>query len=442
MDFSIRKEFLLTFMRTAHTSVQMNSQTSAGLYAWTSDLEASRDVGEKDQTSFAMVIGWMERFRSHAGLPAGREACARFWKEQVLSKPREKWQKEQWVMAIRWYLRWLENRHETGGEVRTLEERVRLAVERAGARRGLAPRTRETYGQRVAAFARWTGDAREVRNPRKARDFLGMLVAERKVSFATQKQALNALVFFFREVCGMEEVDLEVKLRKTEKRIPVVLEVKEVLAVLEKIDERYALMARIQYGSGLRLKELVRLRVKDVDEGRGIISVREAKGDKQRTTMLPEALQVEVAEIKVGLRKVFEQDRANGLAGVALPGAFELKDRRAGEKWPWQWFFPAGEPSMDPRTGVERRYHVHAETYSRAVRRAVEEAMIDKRATTHAFRHSFATHLLEGGTDLRTIQTLLGHADVKTTEIYTHVAKGVGALGVRSPLDAMAGGRV
>ncbi len=410
---------------------------STGLYAWACDLEASRDVAEKDQASFAMVLGWMERFRAYIGLEAGREACARFWKEQVKTKPRENWQTEQWAVAIRWYLRWLDNRHVTGGEVRTLEERVRNAVERVGTRRGLLPRTRETYGQRVAAYARWVGDAQEMRNPKRGRDFLEMLVVERRVSFSTQKQALNALVFFFKDVCGMDEVDLEVKLRKTDKRIPVVLDVKEVMAVFDKIDERYALMARIQYGSGLRLSELVRLRVKDVDEGRGIITVCEAKGDKQRTTLLPESLQVEVAEIKVGLRKVFENDRASGLAGVALPGAFELKDRRAGKKWPWQWFFPAGEPSFDPRTGVERRYHVHAETYSRAVRRAVEEALIDKRATTHAFRHSFATHLLEGGTDLRRIQELLGHADVKTTEIYTHVAKGVGAMGVVSPLDRL-----
>jgi integron integrase len=417
--------------------VRMNAQLNGGLYAWASDLEASRDVAEKDQASFAMVLGWMERFRAHIELPAGREACTRFWKEQVKSKPRENWQTEQWAVAIRWYLRWFDNRHVTGGEVRTLEERVRLAAERVGTRRGLLPRTRETYGQRVAAYARWVGDAREMRDPKRGRDFLEMLVVERRVSFSTQKQALNALVFFFKDICGMKEVDLEVKLRKTEKRIPVVLDVKEVLAVLEKIDERYALMARIQYGSGLRLSELVRLRVKDVDEGRGIITVCEAKGDKQRTTLLPESLQVEVAEIKLGLRKVFEGDRASGLAGVALPGAFELKDRRAGEKWPWQWLFPAGKTSLDPRTGVERRYHVHEETYSRAVRRAVDEALIDKRATTHAFRHSFATHLLEGGTDLRTIQTLLGHADVKTTEIYTHVAKGMGALGVRSPLDRL-----
>jgi len=136
-----------------------------GLYAWTADLEASRDVGEKDQASFAMVLGWMERFRSHVGLAAGREACARFWKEQVLAKPREKWQTEQWAMAIRWYLRGLENRYESGGEVRTLEERVRMAVQKVGTRRGLAPRTRETYGQRVAAYARWAGDERAVMRP-------------------------------------------------------------------------------------------------------------------------------------------------------------------------------------------------------------------------------------------------------------------------------------
>ena len=413
---------------------------ATGLYPWTCDLEASRDVAEKDQASFAMVLGWMERFRAHIQLPAGREACTRFWREQVKSKPREHWQTDQWAVAIRWYLRWFDNRHVTGGEVRTLEERVKIAVEKVGTRRGLLPRTREIYGQRVAAYARWVGDAQEMRNPKRGRDFLEMIVGVRKVSFATQKQVLNALVFFFKDICGMDQVDLEVKLRKTEKRIPVVLDVKEVLAVFDNIDERYALMAKIQYGSGLRLSELVRLRVKDVDEVRGIITVCEAKGDKQRTTLLPESLRVEVAEIKMGLRKLYEQDRASGLAArVKSCASRDMMgmDKRADEKWPAQWFFPAENTSIDPQTGVERRYHVHDETYSRAVRRAVEVAQIDKQATTHAFRHSFATHLLEGGTNLRAIQELLGHADVKTTEIYTHVAKGVGAMGVVSPLDQM-----
>ena len=403
-------------------------------------MEASRDVNDRERAAFEMLLGWFERFRVNLGMPAGRDACTRFWKESVLAKPREPWQTEQWAMAIRWYLRWVENRYESGGEVRTLEERVRIAVEKAGARRGLALRTRETYGQHAGRFARWTGDAAEVRKPESARDYLSALVSERKVSFATQKQALNALVFYFREVCGMEEVDLEVRLRKTATRLPVVLDVKEVLAVLEKIDARYGLMARIQYGGGLRLKELVSLRVKDVDENRGIITIRETKGDKHRTTILPESLRDEVAERKKRLRELHEKDRAAGLPGVALPGAFVYKDRRAGEKWPWQWFFPGNKPSRDPESGIIRRHHVHVENYSKAVRRAVDGAMIDKRASTHALRHAFATHLLEGGTDLRTIQELLGHSDVKTTEIYTHVAKGVGAMGVRSPLDRMAGG--
>lgn len=392
-------------------------------------------MNDRERAAFEMLLGWFERFRVNLGLPAGREACARFWKESVLAKPRQPWQAEQWAMAIRWYLRWVENRYESGGEVRTLEERVRMAVEKAGARRGLALRTRETYGQHAGRFARWTGDAGEVRKPERARDYLSALVSERKVSFATQKQALNALVFFFKDVCGMEEVDLEVRLRKTEPRLPVVLDVKEVLAVLDKIDRRFALMARIQYGGGLRLKELVSLRVKDVDEIRGMITIRETKGDKHRTTVLPESLREEVAERKKRLRELHEKDRDAGLPGVALPGAFAFKDRKAGEKWPWQWFFPGNKPSKDPESGIIRRHHVHVENYSKAVRRAVEEAMIDKRASTHALRHAFATHLLEGGTDLRTIQELLGHSDVKTTEIYTHVAKGVGAIGVRSPLD-------
>jgi integron integrase len=216
---------------------------------------------------------------------------------------------------------------------------------------------------------------------------------------------------------------------------PVVLEVKEVMAVLDKIDAKYGLMARIQYGGGLRLMELVRLRVKDVDEKRGIITVRGGKGDKDRTTVLPESLRAEVAERKERLRELFEDDRATGLAGTWLPEALARKHPHGGEKWPWQYFFPAANPAVDPQSRLMRRHHIGENAYASAVRRAVDDAMIDKNATTHAFRHAFATHLLEGGTDLRTIQTLLGHADVKTTEIYTHVAKGVGAMGVISPLD-------
>jgi integron integrase len=417
----------------------MKTQSAADLYAWSRDLEASSDVRQREAPAFAMLLGWLEKFVTGRGLRPGRDSCALFWKESVMTRPRESWQIEQWGAAIRWYLRWLENRQAVGGEVRSLAERARDAVDRAGARRGLAPRTRETYGRWAAAFAVWVGNDREMLEPEKGRDFLEWQVTARKVSYATQKQALNALVFFYKAVCRMDEVDLEVRLRKTEKRIPVVLEVAEVMRVLDKMDTKYGLMARIQYGGGLRLMELVRLRVKDVDEGRGIITVRNGKGDKDRTTVLPEVLRGEVAAMKVELRTRFDQDRALGLAGTWLPEALARKHLHGGEKWPWQYFFPADKPAVDPESKLIRRHHIGEEAYSRAVRRAVEDAFIDKNATTHVFRHSFATHLLEGGTDLRTIQTLLGHADVKTTEIYTHVAKGVGAMGVKSPLDRLSG---
>ena len=411
------------------------SQSSVGLYPWSGDLDGSCDVRMRERAAFAMLLGWLEKFVCDKGLQPGRAACERFWKEAVMGRGREAWQIEQWGAAIRWYLRWLDHRQVLGKEVRSLPERVRDAVYRAGARRGHAVRTRETYARWVAAFAVWAGDGRAMMKPETGRDFLVWQVNERKVSYATQKQALNALVLFYKAVCGLEAVDLEVRLRKTETRMPVVLEVKEVLAVFDKIDEKYDLMARIQYGGGLRLMELVRLRVKDVDEGRGMVTVRNGKGDKDRTTVLPEALRAEVAEKKAALRQGFAQDRAEGLAGCWLPEALLRKHPHGGEKWPWQYFFPAAKPSVDPQSGLTRRHHIGESAYGEAVRRAVEDAMIDKNATTHAFRHAFATHLLEGGTDLRTIQTLLGHSDVKTTEIYTHVAKGVGAMGVISPLD-------
>lgn len=413
----------------------MNSEKPVMVYAWSADLEASRDLNSRQKEACTMVLGWQEHWRARIGAGAGRETCKRFWREQVLVKERHPWQLEQWCGAIQWYLRWLKHQRETGGEVRSLEERVRQAVESAGARRGLALRTRETYGRWAASYARWVGDTRAVMEPERASAYLGWLVTERKVSFATQKQALNALAFFFKDVCGRDSVKFDVRLRVTAKRLPVVLDVGEVMEILDRMEGCFGLMAKIQYGGGLRLNELVNLRVKDVDEGRGIITVREGKGGKDRTTVLPQVVCGEVAARKARLRELQQQDRAAGLPGVALPNAFGRKDRRAGEKWPWQWLFPGAKPSRDPESGIVRRHHVHPESYAAALRKAVEEAMIDKRVTSHALRHAFATHLLEGGKDLRTIQELLGHADVKTTEIYTHVAKGVGAMGVRSPLD-------
>lgn len=250
-------------------------------------------------------------------------------------------------------------------------------------------------------------------------------------------QALNALAFFFKDVCRKDEVVFDVRLRRTEKRTPVVMSAKEVVSLLDKLEPRYRLMAEMQYGAGLRLRELAGLRVQDVDRARGQVVVRGGKGDKDRVTILPKRVKESLDAIWEDLRAMHDRDRAVGVPGVALPAALARKMSKAGERWEWFWIFPADHLSHDPETGIERRHHVHPKVYAEAVTRAARKAGVEKRVTSHVLRHCFATHLLEGGTDIRTLQELLGHADVKTTEIYTHVAADVNGKGVRSPLDVL-----
>jgi len=277
--------------------------------------------------------------------------------------------------------------------------------------------------------------------------FLESVVDDEDCAYSSQKQALNALAFFFKRVLGVENPVFDVKLKKSGARIPVVLskaETRQVIAKLEepnavprKTDGRYGLPARLQYGAGLRRSELVRLRIKDVDLDRGTLTVRAGKGDKDRVTMLPKSLRAEVAGQVEIARSVWHKDREEGLAGVYMPGALSRKFRRAAESFEWFWLFPARQVSVDPECGIKRRHHLHGTVYNEAIKRAAAEAGIEKRVTSHALRHSFATHLLEAGTDLRTIQELLGHEDITTTEIYLHVAVGANGLGTTSPLDTL-----
>jgi integron integrase len=265
--------------------------------------------------------------------------------------------------------------------------------------------------------------------------FLSHLATARRVAAATQAQALAALLFLYKHVLNvaLPWLDSVVRARRP-KRLPVVLSQTEVLRVLAHLEGPWALVASLLYGSGLRVLECLRLRVKDVDLRRRTIIVRDGKGAKDRVTVLPDSLVQPLRTHLATIRQRHEQALAQGYAGVELPHALTRKYPRAHLELGWQYVFPAPRPSLDPRTGTVRRHHLALKAVQRRVKQAVRAAGIDKPASCHTFRHCFATHLLEGGADIRTVQELMGHASVKTTQIYTHVLNR-GGLATRSPLD-------
>lgn len=265
--------------------------------------------------------------------------------------------------------------------------------------------------------------------------FLTHLAVVGKVAASTQNQALSAILFLYREVLNsqLEWLENMVRARKPE-RVPVVLTRDECRSILLRLDGQYRLMANLLYGAGLRLMECVRLRVKDVDFGYRQIVVCDGKGHKDRVTMLPDSLENPLREQIERVRSFHEQDLSEGLGEVYLPFALAKKYPNAGREWGWQYVFPAKQRSTDPRSGKIRRHHIDPKRLQRAVKQAVRDSGIQKPASCHTFRHSFATHLLENGYDIRTVQELLGHSDVRTTMIYTHVLNR-GGRGVRSPLD-------
>jgi integron integrase len=297
-------------------------------------------------------------------------------------------------------------------------------------------RTEQAYLAWVWRFIRACGG----RHPRELgqveiEGFLTRLATEGKVAASTQNQALAALLFLYREVLGVDLPWMEHLVRaKGQRRVPVVLSVDEVQRLLARLDGQTWLMAALLYGTGMRLMECLRLRVKDVDFDRQEIVVRNGKGGKDRRVPLPRRLREALQESVARVRVIHQQDLAAGLAGVWLPDALERKYPAANRELGWQYLFPADSPSTDPRSGDFRRHHVDEAVLQRAVKSARARAGLVKPATCHTLRHSFATHLLEAGHDIRTVQELLGHKDVATTQVYTHVL-GRGAGGVLSPLD-------
>lgn len=315
-----------------------------------------------------------------------------------------------------------------------LLDRLRVAVRR----RHYSPRTERSYVGWVRRFILFHGK----RHPRDMGEseviaFLTHLAVAARVSATTQNQALAALVFLYRHVLERELEGLDEAVRARSRRtVPVVLAREEVRALLAQLDGVQRLEALLMYGGGLRLLECLRLRVKDVDFARSQIVVRQGKGRRDRLAPLARsAVPLLRRQLEV-VRELHRRDLERGYGGVPLPDGLERKYPRSRREWIWQWVFPASRLTLDPGTGRSVRFHLHPTAMQRAVKQAARRAGIDKRVTCHTFRHSFATHLLEDGADIRTVQELLGHRELRTTMIYTHVLER-GPLGVTSPVDRL-----
>ena len=387
---------------------------------------------------------WVSKFLNRLGTQRVRpkdlspEEIADFLK--ALSRRYEDWQVKQAEHALKLY-RHLLTRKKAGVEkgadraswdstFKKIRRRIRL--------RHMSYRTEKTYLLWIKRFAEFL----DYRPPGSLnRDdiisFLSHLAVDKRISRSTQNLALSALLFLYRHVLEQEPGDITSAVRAIPRQnIPQVLSRSELTALFSRLKGVHLLMARLMYGSGIRSMECARLRVKDLDFERGCLTVRAGKGDKDRVTMLPAGLEPDLrAQLRV-CRGLYEKDREAGLDGVWMPDALSRKYPSASTSWQWFWVFPSKRLSVDPVTGRIRRHHMHMSSFQRQLKKAALEAGIDKRITPHVLRHSFATHLLENGYDIRTVQQLLGHRDVRTTMIYTHVAKR-NILGVKSPLDAI-----
>ncbi len=356
-----------------------------------------------------------------------------------MAKTHEDWQVDQADTALRLYHYFLSQKlkvavpdNEKPGEWENLEERLREALRL----RHRSYSTEKTYLTWVRSFRAFVNHKEPTNlEGRDLQDFLSHLAVEKKVSPSTQNQALNAVVFFYRHVLDKDiEGMVDAVRARQRRRLPIVLTIKETTSIFEHLTGTQRLMAMLIYGCGLRLQECLSLRIKDIDLEQNMVIVRAGKGDKDRRTMLPEMLKEDLIHHISEVRALYDQDRAKNLNGVYLPNALERKYPNSGKEWAWFWLFPSKSLSVDPRSHIVRRHHVHPASLQKAFKVASGKAGITKQASVHTLRHSFATHLLENGYDIRTIQELLGHTNLQTTMIYTHVASR-NVLGVKSPLD-------
>jgi len=395
---------------------------------------------EKRERTIPFMVRWVVQALQKYQLSPGQKLTLA-QKKQFLSKLSQKyepWQVEQADRALKLYEYFL-NTLSPKSPTERAEAEWAEALEKARKtlrRKRYSYRTEKSYLDWIRRLAKYL----DYKSPEEVsgenfQDFLTHLAVERNVAPSTQNQALNALVFFYRQVLE-KEIDpyIDAVKARERRRLPVVLSREEVEAVLSELEETYHLICALMYGGGLRISETVRLRVKDLDFERGLITVFSGKGDKDRVTVFPRKLTPELEVHLAKIRKIYHQDRRAGVAGVYLPYALERKYPEAGKEWSWFWLFPSKDLSVDPRTETVRRHHIHPSAVQRAFKKALRKAGVEKPATVHSLRHSFATHLLEDGYDIRTIQELLGHKSLRTTMIYTHIV-GRKITGVVSPLD-------
>jgi integron integrase len=324
-------------------------------------------------------------------------------------------------------------------DVKTVQKKIREILRI----KHYAYSTERTYIEWVLRFHTYLTDVRnkdwqtQGADETDVRDFLSHLAIKQRVSSSTQNQAFNALLFLFREVFKIDLHDLSNTVRaKRGPKVPSVLTPDEVYNLLQQLKEKDSLLVHVLYGTGMRLMEVARLRVQDIDFGLKSIIVRGGKGDKDRMTVLPDAVKNKLKEHLSAVKKIHEQDLAKGFGEVYLPEAIAVKYPNAAKEWRWQYVFPANNLSVDPRAGLVRRHHISPSSIQKVVAEAVRNAGIPKHATVHTLRHSFATHLLMNGVNIREVQELLGHKNVETTMIYTHVLRNM-SKAPKSPLDAL-----
>lgn len=397
-----------------------------------------------NEPKIPFYVAWLEKCLTSCKKNFGDELSSKEIQDflKKLSKKKEDWQVQQAAEAIRIYQFFSKSKTEYNNkEPINNDDQWRFVANEMKTMLRLKQRaltTERTYLYWLRLFYRYLNGLSPFKlDSTHVKNFLSHLAVDRNLSKSTQNQAFNALLFFFRHVLEKGIDDLHDVVRsKSRRRLPVVLTKSEIERLLKHLDGVYLLMAQIIYGGGLRLKECIQLRIKDIDLESSYITIISGKGNKDRQTILPQLVKDDLRIHIDQIRSIYEMDRRNNVPGVELPNALERKYPNAGKEWIWQWLFPARSLSMDPKSEIIRRWHLFPTTLQRYIKKASIKAGISKRVTVHTLRHSFATHLIEDGCDIRTVQELLGHSSLKTTMIYTHVAN-KNKLGVKSPLDTI-----